>query len=337
MKVLVTGGTGFVGSQTAKALKEAGHSVRLFVRSQSKADKIFSQINISIDEIVLGDVTDKAAVEKAVVGCDAVIHTAAMVSTAEKDADMVYQTNVVGTKLVMDCALAEGVQKIIYVSSVSAIFNLGEASMHEQSAVCDAKNPYGRSKVDSEKYVRKLQAEGAPIVITYPSGIVGSGDPALSEPHFGLKMFVSQFAFTSAGGMQLINIQDLAKAHVTILEKINGSDRFILGGYYYSWKDMIEKTNNVTGRKLFNVHIPGNVLRVIGRLCDVITSITKQELPITGEGMVYVTQWVVADSSKAERELGLVFTDPDKTLEDAYRHLYQQGYISAKKAGKLAS
>lgn len=336
MKVLVTGGTGFVGSHTARALKEAGHSVRLLVRSKSKAEKIYANFNIDIDEYMMGDITDPAAVKVAVEGCDAVIHTAAMVSTVEKYADLVYQTNVVGTQSVIDSALAAGVKKIIYVSSVSAIFHLGESSMNEQSAVCDAKSPYGRSKVACEHYVRQMQEKGAPIVITYPTGIIGKDDPALSEPHFGLKMFVSQFTFTSSAGMQLVNVADLAKAHVTILEKIEGADRFILGGYYYSWHDLLAKTNKVTGRKLLSVHIPGVILRFIGKIADLVTSVTGMELPLTGEGMVYATQWVQADSSKAERELGVEFSCPEKTLADAYRHLYQQGYISAKKAGQLA-
>ncbi len=336
MKVLVTGGTGFVGSHTARALKEAGHSVRLLVRSQTKTDGIFNKHNIAISEYIISDITDKAIVEKAVQGCDAVIHTAAMVSTAEKYADLVYQTNVVGTQSVIDSALAAGVKKIIYVSSVSALFKLGADTMNEQSDVCVAHNPYGRSKVSSENYVREMQAKGAPIVITYPTGIVGKDDPALSEPHFGLKMFVSQFTFTSSAGMQLVNVEDLAKAHVTILEKVDGADRFVLGGHYYSWKTLLETTNKVTGRQLLYVHIPGNILRFIGRCADIVTSFTGKELPLTGEGMVYATQWILADSSKAEKELGIKFTDPDQTLADVYRYLYEQGNITAKKAGVLA-
>jgi dihydroflavonol-4-reductase len=94
MRVLVTGGTGFVGSHTAKALKEAGHIVRILVRSKKKAVSIFESLGVEIDEIILGDITDSDAVEIAVKGCDAVIHSAAMVATAEKYANEVYETNV---------------------------------------------------------------------------------------------------------------------------------------------------------------------------------------------------------------------------------------------------
>ena len=87
MNVLVTGGTGFVGSHTAKALKRAGHHVRVLARSEPKAESVFKAIDVDVDEIMVGDVTDPVAVARAIKGCDAVIHSAAMVSTADKHAE----------------------------------------------------------------------------------------------------------------------------------------------------------------------------------------------------------------------------------------------------------
>ncbi|NRB42722.1 MAG: SDR family NAD(P)-dependent oxidoreductase [Pseudomonadales bacterium] len=336
MKVLVTGGTGFVGSHTAKALKEAGHHVRLLVRSKDKAKSVFNKLGIEIDDIIVGDITDKAAVAKAVAGCDAVIHSAAMVSTAAKDAQRVYETNVGGTKNVMDCSLDAGIKKIIYVSSVSALFNVGDEVMNENSPVCVAHNPYGRSKVECENLVRELQEKGAPIVITYPAGVVGSHDPGLSEPHYGLKMFVGLFTFTSSTGMQFVNVRDIANAHVAIIERVTGPDRFMLGGHYYSWNDLLAITRKLTGRQLPYVHIPGNLLRMLGKCADVVIKITGKQFPFTAEGMTYASQWVYADSSKMEKELNLEFTDREETLAEVIRWLYKDGHLSAKKAGKLA-
>ena len=336
MKVLVTGGTGFIGSHTAKALKDAGHNVRLLVRSESKTKSVFKNLGIEVDEVVVGDITDKIAIVRAIEGCDAVVHSAAMVSTAEKYADLVRKTNVDGTKLVIDCSLAAGVKKIIYVSSVSALFNPNDTVMNENSPVSIAKNPYGRTKVSCENYVRDLQSQGAPIVITYPAGVVGAHDPGLSEPHFGLKMFVGQFTFTSSTGMQFVNVSDIASAHVSILEHIDGPDRFMLGGHYYSWAELLEIVSRLTGRKLIYVHIPGKMLRLLGRCADVFIKLTGKELPITGEGMSYASQWVYADSNKIETELGLEFTCREKTLAEVIRWLYKNGHLSAKKVGRLA-
>lgn len=336
MKVLVTGGTGFVGSHTAKALKEAGHQVRLLVRSASKAKTVLDRLGIDIDDIIIGDITDKHSVETAVAGCDAVVHAAAMVSTADKDADLVRETNVGGTKLVVGSSLAAGVKKIIYVSSVSALYRVGDSSMDENSPVSTAKKPYGRTKISCENYIRDLQAQGAPIVITYPSGVVGSHDPGLSEPHYGIKLFVGQFTFTSTSGVQLVNVSDIASAHVAILDSMTGPDRFILGGHYYTWKDVLEIVSKLTGRKLRYVYIPGKLLRFFGSCADLAIKLTGRELPITEEGMTYATQWVYADSTKIETELGLQFTCREDTLAEVIRWLYKTGELSAKKAGKMA-
>lgn len=336
MKVLVTGGTGFVGSHTIKALVDAGHQVRVLVRSHDKVKTVLAPLDVELDDIVVGDVCNKEAVTTAVAGCDAVVHSAAMVSTAAKDAEKVEATNVGGTKLVIEASLAAGIKKIVYVSSVSALFNVGDEVMKEDTAVCSGNNPYGRTKVACEHYVRNLQAEGAPIVITYPAGVVGPHDPALSEPHYGIKMFVGLFAFTSSTGMQFVNAADIARAHVAILEKMQGPDRFMLGGQYYSWTDLRDITRKLTGRKLFCLHIPGAILRSLGRLADVVIGITGKEFPFTHEGMTYATQWVYADSSKIENELGVSFSGREETLAQVITWLHQSGHLSAKKAGWLA-
>ncbi len=336
MKVLVTGATGFVGSHTAKALIDAGHSVRLLVRSKTKTIEVFERLGCRIEDIHLGDITDENAVKKAVAGCDAVIHSAAMVSTAEKDAEMVYKTNVGGTKTVINCSLEADVKQIIYVSSVSALFNIHDSVMNESSSLCEAGNPYGRSKVDCEIFARELQDQGKPVVITYPTGVVGTCDPALSEPHFGLKMFIGQFTFTSSTGMQFVNVKDIAKAHIAILEQINGPDRFMLGGCFYSWQDLLAISRKLTGRTLFAWHIPGPVLRFLGKCADIVTKLTGLELPMTAEGMSYASQWVYADSSKMENELGIQFTDREETLKEAISWLHKTGELSTKQVGLLA-
>jgi len=336
MKVMVTGATGFVGSHTAKALKQAGHQVRLLVRSKEKAEAVCQGLDFAVDEIVLGDITDEQAVKAAVEGCDAVVHSAAMVATAEKYADAVWKTNVEGTRLVIDASLAAGVDKIIYVSSISALFTPNLAAIDENSPISEAKSPYGRSKTACEHYIRKLQADGAPIVCTYPAGVVGSHDPGLSEPHFGLRMFLGQFTFTSSTGVQFINVKDIARAHTQILESMQGPDRFVLGGYFYPWQELLSLSRKLTGRRLPAVHIPGPALRLMGAIADQFLNVTGVELPVTGEGMMYASQWVEVDSSKIEKELSFQFSSKEETLSEVYRWLYQTGELSKRKVGLLA-
>ncbi len=336
MNVLLTGATGFVGSHTAKALKDAGFYLRVLVRSEEKARKVLGNLGVEADEYIIGDITDEVTVAKAVSACDAVVHAAAMVSTAAKDADLVYKTNMEGSKIVVDCSLAVGVKKIIYVSSASVMFNVGDASMDETTAISSAQSPYAKSKIAAERYMRALQAKGAPIIMTYPTAIVGSDDPGLTEPHFGIKLFINAFAFTSSAGMQLVNVKDIARAHVAILQQVTGPDRFMLGGYYHRWSEMVEIIEKLTGRKLFAPLIPGIVLRFVGRCADLVAKLSGQQLVFTGEGMVYATQWVYADSSKIESDLSFAFTPPEETMREAIYGLYKTGHLSAKKVGYLA-
>ncbi len=110
----------------------------------------------------------------------------------------------------------------------------------------------------------------------------------------------------------------------------------MLGGHYYSWQDLLAVSRKLTGRVLPCIHIPGTILRFFGRCADIMIKITGKPFPFTGESMTYATQWVMADSSKTEDQLGVTFTCREKTLAEAIRWLYKDGHLSAKKAGKLA-
>ena len=136
MRVMLTGATGFVGYHSAIALMEAGHEVCLLVRSAAKAQKLYGD---NTPDYVVGDIVDAGAISEALQGCDAAIHSAAMVSTDAKDADLVYDTNVKGARLVIDTAMEQGVESIIHVSSVTALFDSRLTSL-------DGNSPPGRPR-----------------------------------------------------------------------------------------------------------------------------------------------------------------------------------------------
>src|SRR4051794_38466817 len=112
MKVLVTGATGFVGAHTAVAVERAGHDVRLLVRDPDKASRVAKAAGFQTDDVVAGDITDAASVEKALAGCDAVIHAAAAVSIRRRDAAHLNATNLAGAENVLRTAADEGLQRI---------------------------------------------------------------------------------------------------------------------------------------------------------------------------------------------------------------------------------
>src|SRR5262245_32148920 len=164
MHVLVTGGTGFAGSHSARALRSAGHKVRLLARSRDKALRVFPELSAA--DVVVGDVTDPAAVAKALDGVDAVVHCAAVVAIEARRAHEVESTNLRAVELVVGGAAERGVGSIVYVSSLGALFAPG-APLSEHSPIAQAHSAYARSKAEGEGYVRMLQDRGAPIRTVY--------------------------------------------------------------------------------------------------------------------------------------------------------------------------
>lgn len=334
MRVMITGATGFIGYHTAQALMSAGHQVRLLVRSKDKLRRLYGS---DFTDYVLGDVTDEEAVNRALRGCDAAVHTAAMVSIDRKDADRVLATNVGGTRLVIGGAVDRGLETIVHVSSVTALYDPKARFLNEYSPPGTASNAYGRSKVECEVYVRGLQDSGAPIHITYPASVIGPGDPGLTEPHQGLKTYLTNAVPILPSGNQWVDVRDIAAAHLALLERQLPPGRYPLGGHFLTWGQLVDILSALTGRRIRKIPIPGGMMLGVGRMVDWFNRLRGKalDIPVTHEAMVYATNWVRMDNSKARADLDLVFRPIEETLGDAILSLVEDGYIDPEKAGKL--
>ena len=332
MRILVTGGTGFIGYHTAKQLMAAGHEVRLLVRNEDKASKLYGE---ELPELAVCDVTDKDGVRGALEGCQGVVHTAAMVSIDRKDADLVFKTNMQGTRNVVGQAAEMGLDKILHLSSVTAIFDEKATILNEDSPPGTAKDAYGHSKVACENYVRELQEQGAPVFISYPASVIGPEDPGLTEPHAGLigNLYAT---FAMPGGNQWVDVRDVAAAHVAIMETDLPPGRYCLGGHFLSWRDLGKVLSRLTGRRLPVVPVLGITMRTLGRIVDVIQPVLGADTPFTHEAMVYATRWVNLDNRRAEEELGIDFRPVEDSIREALLSLLGRGELDAKLAGKLA-
>lgn len=334
MRVMITGGTGFIGYHTALALMDAGHEVSLLVRSVDKMYKLFGEGRIA--HYTRGDIVDADKVRQAMTDCDAVIHVAALVSTHAKDAQKVYNTNVQGTKNVIGTALELGMEAIIHVSSVTALYNPRATVLDEDSPPGNAASGYGRSKVACEKYVRALQDAGEPIYITYPATVMGPDDPGLTEAHLGMRTYLSHFVPVMSSGNQYVDVRDIAQVHLALLQQQPPAGRYILGGHYLPWVDLGGVLDDLTGRKLRRLKLNGAAMRLVGKACDRIGPWFNMEVPMTEEAMGYATRWVPMDNSKVERELAFTFRPLRDTLADTIHWLYTAQHVTAQQAGRLA-
>lgn len=228
-KILITGGTGFLGSYIIKQLVERGYGVRAIRRSTKLPfwipQNIFNKV-----EWVDGDVLDVVSLEDAMEDVDTVIHSAAIVSFNKRDRSEMYQVNVEGTANVVNIALEKKVKKLVHVSSVAAIGrNASGGSVNEEKKWEDSKinTHYARSKFKAELHVWRGMSEGLDAVIVNPSTILGYGDWHSSSCAI-FKQVYDGFKWYTAGTNGFVDVEDTAEAIVLLMERDINSQRFII-------------------------------------------------------------------------------------------------------------
>ncbi|OBK76508.1 NAD-dependent epimerase/dehydratase family protein [Mycobacterium sp. 1164985.4] len=340
MEVFCTGATGFVGAHTVTALLDAGHELRLLVRDERAARRWFESRGGRIARYVTADIRDPVAVERAMVGCDAVFHAAATVSLDPRRARETYDNNVGATKTVLDTARALDIGNVLHVSSVTALFHPGAAFIDESTPLANAVMAYSRSKRDSDEYVRGLQNDGMPVQIVYPTGVIGPDDPKLSALNYALKNFVCQVLPRTTSGLQCVDVRDLARAHLWMLhhpvESGSTDARYIVGGHYYPWDELRRLLEFVLGRKLFSPRVAPGVMRAMGAAVDLLRVAAPIESQISAESMAINTLWPPADSTRFTAKSGLVFRSGEESFGDTIRWMVETGHIPARRAGSLA-
>lgn len=335
MRVLVTGATGFVGSHTAAALAAAGHDLRLFVRNADKARRVLAVHGLELPEIALGDITDADACRAALDGCHAVVHAAGLVALESHRAEEVIETNLSGCRNVIGNAVEMGLGPVILVSSVSAMFR-PDTPVRVTDPVVDGENAYSLSKSRCERYARELQEKGAPVTMTYPTGVIGPDDPGISGATQAVIAFMRDVMPLTSSGFQAIDVRDLATVHAALINRRQGGERYLVSGPFLTWKQVADLCESLSGRRLRRMPIPGWLMRAGGAVCDELKRVVDFEFPMTRESMAFATQWAAADGSLTRERLGLEFHTPEQTFGDAIVSLYRQGHLSADIVGQLA-
>ena len=321
MRVLVTGATGFIGYHTARTLLGDGHLVRALVRDRAKADRVLGPLGMGSENIVLGDMTDAAAVKSAVTDCDAVVHAAAGVSVMSGQTD--FSANLEGTRLVIGEACERGLASV-FLSSMTAIFRPGQPT-NDRSDLAASKTHYGRSKAECDAWVRARQEEGARVSILYPGGVVGPDDPGWSESVRAYRSFL-RGTLKSEGGNQMLDVRDLANLIVRILE--SGSvGRFAAGGHFHDWDEFTSILSGVTGASISRISAPGWLLRGTARTMDLIHKISGRQMPFTGESIEIATRFRAMEDSKEIASLGIKWREPEETLRNLFQWFLDEGRL----------
>jgi len=327
MHVLITGGTGFVGGWTAKVIADAGHSIRFLVRNPGRLHTSVARLGVDVSDFAVGDITDRVSVRDALRGCDAVVHSAALVATDPRQTNEMLTTNMQGAQNVLGQSVELGLDPIVHVSSFTALFRPGLEMLTAELPVVGGADGYGTSKAQVEIYARGLQDAGAPVNITYPGMVLGPpvGDQ-FGEAGEGVKAAVHMHAIPGRSAAWLVvDVRDLAALHAALLEPGRGPRRYTAGGHRVPASELANMLGQIASTPMVAVPIPDTALRVAGAVLDRAGRFLPFDTPFTSAGMQYYTQMPASDDSPSERELGITFRDPTETVAATFEALRGAG------------
>jgi dihydroflavonol-4-reductase len=328
MKTLVTGGTGFVGSHLVRALLERGQQVRCLVRSTSRRDNL-EDLPV---EFILGDLRNIDSLKLAMRGCQTIYHCAADYRLWCRDPNEMYQSNVEGSNNVMQAAFDEGIDRVVYTSTVGCLgLNDDGTPANEETPVTidDMVGHYKRSKFLAEEKVREWAQRGLPVVIVNPSTPVGELD---IKPTPTGKIIVDflrgkMFGYVETG-MNLIDVRDCAEGHVLAAEKGRAGERYILGGRNLSLKEMFDALGVATGIASPKMKVPHWVAETYARMENLWSiNIARREPDVPLESVKLARHWMWFDPAKAVQELGLHQNPIERALERAVNWFTEHGYV----------
>ncbi|MBM7128564.1 NAD-dependent epimerase/dehydratase family protein [Dyella mobilis] len=319
MRALVTGATGFVGSAVARHLLRDGHEVRVLARPGSDRRNL-QGLEVKVVE---GDLTVPASLLPACDGCDALFHVAADYRLWAPDPGELYRANVEGTRSILEAARKVGVPRIVYTSSVATLGIPKDGSPGSEStpvSVNDMIGHYKRSKFLAEEVARQFAAEGAPIVIVNPSTPIGPHDikPTPTGRVVRDAMAGKLPAYVDTG-LNIVHVEDVAHGHWLAFERGMIGERYILGGFNMSLREVLTEIADIAGRSPPKVRLPHGVVMPIAYLSEAWARLTGMNPIATVEEVRMSKKRMFFTSAKAERELGYTARPARQALEDAVR------------------
>lgn len=331
MRAFVTGGTGFVGANLVRLLLHQGYDVRALVRGNSCLDNLQS---LKV-EIVCGDLNDPKLLQQ-MSGCQVLFHVAAQYSLWQTDRDLLYRSNVLGTRNILRCARQAGIERTVYTSSVAAI-GVGKNGLAVdetyQSPGEKLVGDYKKSKYYAEQEARKAINQGQDIVIVNPSTPIGAFD--LKPTPTGeiiLRFLRRKMPFYVDTGLNLIDVQDVAWGHILALEKGQTGDRYILGHQNLTFKQLLQKLATITKLPAPKYSIPYWIPYTAAGIEERILAKLGKKPTIALDGVKMSKQKMFYDATKAVTELGLPQSDIDLALVKAV-----EWFTEALRAGVISN
>lgn len=326
-RVLVTGGTGFVGSAVVRALIARRYAVRALVRPGNIAGNL-----AGLDcQIAVGDMMDGASLVSAMSGVRFLFHVAADYRLWARNSGEIIRNNVEGTRTVMDAALKAGIERVVYTSSVAVLRPLPGRPAGERSRMPEAEaiGAYKRSKIAAHALVESMTArDGLPAVIVSPSTPIGprdikptpTGQIIVNAARGRMPAFVDT-------GLNLVHVDDVAAGHLLALEHGKPGAHYILGGQDATLGNMLTCIAKATGRRPPRIQLPRAPIYPLAVAAEIAARVTGRTPFLTLDGLRMSKFHMYFSSAKAERELGYRARPYEHGIRDAIAWFGNAGYL----------
>lgn len=323
MRIAVTGGTGYVGAHIVRGLLAAGHQVKLLVEPNWQNETLLAGLNeLGSLELLRGDLRSADIVDELLDGCDAVLHAAGVVGTDDSRAELMWDINAYASERIMRRGVELDLDPIVMVSSYAALFPPPGPVIGPDTPPAESRSAYGKTKAYADRVARELQAQGHPVVVSYPSSVVGPAwhtPPGITEQGFEPIVKFGVAPGLKNAGMQMIDVRDVADAHVAMMRPGAGPHRYICGGQMLAFNEMIDAIERGRGRKVRRIPLTGNMFRVIGRVSDFLGAVLPLGSGFSYEAAQLMTAAIPTDDSATLSDLGLTWHSPAEAMVASIR------------------
>jgi dihydroflavonol-4-reductase len=328
MTTLITGASGFVGSAVLRTLLAAGHSVRVIVRPQSNPRNLRG---LDVD-IHTGDLLDPEARRAALRSCRYLFHVAADYRLWAPDPGIIYRNNVDATRELCTDALAAGIERIVYTSSVATLGITRDgtpADENTHASLADLHGPYKRSKYLAELAVLELiKTRNLPAIIVNPSTPVGPRDVRPTPTgRIILDTLRGRMPAYVDTGLNIAHVDDIATGHLLAFEQGAIGERYILGGDNLTLKQILDIITAYAGLRPVRHRLPYAVALAYAGISELLARLAGTEPRATLAAVRMARYPMYFSSAKAERELGYRYRPAADALRDAIDWFRANGYV----------